>query len=810
MQFSASWLKDFTNPPVSSEQLAHELTMAGLEVESLITVAPPTANIVVGLVREVTPHPNADKLKVCQVDVGAGDLLNIVCGAPNVVPGIKVPCALVGAQLPPAEEGAKPFLIKLSKLRGVESQGMLCAARELKLPDETGGLLILAEDAVIGQDIRTTLNLDDKIFEIKLTPNRADCLSVFGVAREVAAITDTPLQALTFEPVQVECADTLPVNISAPDLCGRFSGRIIRHVNAHVKTPTWMVERLERAGQRSISVLVDISNYVMLAFGQPSHLFDLNKLKGSLEVRWAHPGEQLTLLNGASVALDQTVGVLVDEQGVQSLAGIMGGEHTAVSLDTRDVYLEVAFWQPDSIRGRAQRYRCLSEASHRFERGVDYASTVTQLDYITRLILDICGGQAGPVDDQIINLPTRAPIKLRVARANRIIGVPLSATQITEIFTRLGLPFEFSNDTFLVTPPSYRFDLEIEEDLIEEIARVYGFDNIPARAPVASNAMLAKPSNVRPLHAVRHALAARDYNETLNFSFVEEAWEHDFAGNTQPVRLLNPISSQLSVMRSTLIGSLVQGLRYNLNRKAERIRLFEIGKVFIADATMPAGPLNVAGFAQPLRVAALAYGPVFNDQWGTASRWVDFFDLKGDLEALFAPFELRFVKAEHPALHPGRSASIECDGQTVGWLGELHPRWLQKYDLPKAPVLFEVDAQALTQRLLPKASEGSKFPPVKRDIAVIVDQKIEAQALLDELQKAASEESCQDVQQITLFDVFRPQAESTGEIAAHEKSLAFRITLQNAEETLQDKTIEGAIETLIERLVRVYGARLRG
>ncbi len=784
--------------------------MAGLEVESLNAVAPPTVKIVVGRVREVAPHPNADKLKVCQVDVGADALLNIVCGAPNVVPGIKVPCALVGAQLPPAEEGDKPFMIKLSKLRGIESQGMLCAARELGLPDETGGLLILAEEAPVGQDIRTTLNLDDKIFEIKLTPNRADCLSVFGIAREVAAITDTPLQTPTCDPVEIRCADTLPVKISAPDLCGRFSGRIIRNVNAKAKTPAWMVERIERAGQRSISALVDISNYVMLALGQPSHLFDLNKLQGSLEVRWACQGEQLTLLNGTNITLDQTVGVIADEQGVQSLAGIMGGEHTGVSLDTRDVYLEVAFWQPDSIRGRAQRYRCLSDASHRFERGVDYASTVRQLDTITQLILDICGGDAGPVDDQIINLPKRAPITLRLARANRIIGVLISAEQVKQIFTRLGLPFEFANDVFVVTPPSYRFDLEIEEDLIEEIARIYGFDNIPARAPVAPNVMLAAPNSQRSLHALRHALAARDYNETVNFSFVEEAWEQDFAGNARPVRLLNPIASQFSVMRSTLIGSLVQGLRHNLNRKAERIRLFEIGKVFLPDATTVTDNSGVAGFKQPLRVAALAYGPACAEQWGIASRWVDFFDVKGDLEALFAPFEVRFVKTEHAALHPGRSALIECEGQPVGWIGELHPRWLQKYDLPKAPVLFEVDAHALTQRVLPKTSEGSKFPPVRRDIAIIVDQKIEAQTLLDELQKAALDESCQDVKQITLFDVFRPQAESTSGLAAHEKSLAFRVTLQNAEETLQDKKIDTVMQTLVERLVQVFGARLRG
>jgi phenylalanyl-tRNA synthetase beta chain len=810
MQFPESWLRTFVDPKLSTDELSHALTMAGLEVESQRPAAPPTSKIVVGRVLEVVKHPDADKLNVCQVDAGTGATLNIVCGAPNVAPGIKVPVALVGAQLPPAEEGGAPFAIKLSKLRGVESQGMLCSARELKLSEDHSGLLILPEDAEIGQDIREALNLDDTIFEIKLTPNKADCLSVFGIARETAAITDAPLTPIAIEPVLVTLDETLPVKIAAPQLCGRFSGRVIRGVNARAKTPQWMVERLERSGQRSISALVDISNYVMLELGRPSHVFDLDKIHGGIEVRWGRRGETLKLLNGNTVELDETVGVIADDRQVESLAGIMGGDSTAVSLDTTNIYLEAAFWWPDSIRGRARRYNFSTDAAHRFERGVDYATTVEHIERITRLILDICGGKAGPVDDQAVNLPKREPVTMRVARAQRIIGVSIAADEMAQIFTRLGLAFEFDGETFAVTPPPYRFDIEIEEDLIEEVARIVGFEKIPTHPPVAANEMRATNETRRSIHAIRHALAARDYAETVNFSFVDEQWERDFAGNDNPVRLLNPIASQMSVMRATLIGSLVSVLRHNLNRRAERIRVFEAGRVFLRDPSVPAGELAVEGYAQPKRIGALAYGPVAEEQWGMSTRLVDFFDVKGDVEALFAPRVARFVKAEHPALHPGRGARIELDGREVGWLGELHPRWMQKYDLPHAPIVVEIDAEALMERALPTPTEVSKFPPVRRDIAVVVDQKIEAQALLEAVQKALDEGGYKFVQRVALFDEFRAKSSTSGGLAAHEKSLAFRVTLQDTGGTLQDETVDTVVKTLVDRLARVFGARLRG
>jgi phenylalanyl-tRNA synthetase beta chain len=811
MQFPESWLRTFVDPKLSTDELSHALTMAGLEVESLAPVAPPTTKIVVGQVLEVAKHPNADKLNVCQVDAGTGETLTIVCGAPNVSPGIKVPVALVGAELPPAEAGGAPFAIKLSKLRGVESQGMLCSARELKLSEDHSGLLILPADTPIGQDIRQTLNLDDTVFEIKLTPNKADCLSVFGVARETAAITGAPLHALDMPPAAVTINEILPVKVLAPDLCGRFSGRVIRGVNAHAKTPHWMVERLERSGQRSISALVDISNYVMLELGRPTHVFDLDKIHGGIEVRWGKSGETLKLLNGNTVELDETVGVIADDRHVESLAGIMGGDSTAVSLDTTNIYLEAAFWWPDSIRGRARKYNFSTDAAHRFERGVDYSTTVEHIERISKLILDICGGNAGPVDDQTLNVPTREPVSMRVSRANRIIGVAIGAEEIAQIFTRLGLTFTHDGDTFAVTPPPYRFDIEIEEDLIEEVARIYGFEKIPARPPVATSEMRPTNETKRSIHVLRHAVAARDYAETVNFSFVDAEWEADFAGNTNPVKLLNPIASQFSVMRTTLFGSLISVLRYNLNRRADRIRVFEAGRVFLHDPAIKAGELAIEGFDQPKMIGGLAYGPALEEQWGTKpSRIVDFFDVKGDVEALFAPVVPRFVKAEHPALHPGRSARIEIDGRAVGWIGDLHPRWMQKYDLPHAPVLFEIEAEALMQRALPVPSEVPKFPPVRRDIAIVVDQKVEVQALIDELESARSEPACKHVTRVALFDEFRPKSSTSGGLDAHEKSLAFRVTLQDTGGTLQDETVETAIKTMVERLARVHGARLRG
>ena len=807
MQFSESWLRTMVDPKMTSDELSHLLTMSGLEVEEIEPVAPPFTHIVVGHVLEVAKHPNADRLNVCQVDVGTGTILTIVCGAPNVRAGLKVPCAMIGAVLPPGADG-KPFEIKLGQLRSVESQGMLCSARELKLSEDHGGLLALSDDAPVGQNFRDYYQLNDLKFTIKLTPNKADCLSVLGVAREVSALTGTELKQPTFKTVAVTSKEVLPVKISAPDLCGRFSGRVIRGLNAKAVTPHWMVQRLERSGQRSVSALVDISNYVMLELGRPSHVFDLDKIHGGLDVRWGKVGEELTLLNGNTVKVDEWVGVIADDKQLESLAGIMGGDATAVSLETQNIYLEAAFWFPQAIQGRSRRFNFSTDAGHRFERGVDFATTVEHIERITALLIEICGTsetQVGPIDDQSPNLPTRAPVSLRTARAIKVIGVPLTDAQIADIFTRLGLNFTQESGLFTVTPPSYRFDIEIEEDLIEEVVRVYGFENIPALPPVAASAMLIKPENTRSLFAISHKLAALDYQEVINYSFVEEAWEADFAANLVPIKLLNPIASQMSVMRSTLISSLIANVKYNLNRKVSRVRIFESGAVFLRNEDKQDGPLEVAGFDQPKRVAALAYGAQVEEQWGQAARAIDFFDVKADLEALFAPAVLRFAKIEHPALHPGRSAQVQLGDKVVGFIGELHPRLQQKYELSLAPVLFEVDATALQQRTVPNYRDISKFPAVVRDLAVVVKQHVAVQDLIDIFATEQSDnDACKILQAFVLFDEYHGKG-----LENDEKSLAFRFTLQDTENTLQDNVVDAAMAVLIAAISKLDGAKLR-
>ena len=609
MQFPESWLRAFCNPPLSTQELADTLTMGGFEVESLRPVAPPFTHIVVGEIKHAEQHPNADRLRVCQVDAGQGALLNIVCGAPNARVGIKVPCALVGAQLPPGEDG-KPFVIKTGKLRGVESQGMLCSARELGLSDDHGGLLELAADLPPGQDIRAALDLDDTVFELKLTPNLGHALSVHGVARELSALTGAPLLTPAIARVPASMAEVLPVTISAPDLCGRFSGRVIRHVNTRAATPAWMVDRLARCGQRSVTALVDISNYVMFEYGRPTHIFDLDKIHGGLDVRWGRTGETLKLLNGNTVELDESVGVIADTQAVESLAGIMGGDATAVSDDTQNIYVEAAFWWPDAVAGRSRRYNFGTDAGHRFERGVDPSLTVAHIERITQLIIDICGTpqtQCGPVDDQQPNMPVPQPVTLRVARAAKVIGMPLTQAQCEGVMHRLGLGFTPGDGTLTVMPPPHRFDLRIEADLIEEVARIIGYQQLPETAPLAPIVPRTRSESRRSAFDVRHALADLGYLETINFSFVDEAWERDLAGNANPVRLLNPIASQMNVMRSSLLGSLLDVLKHNVDRRASRLRVFEVGRVFLRDAHVGTTDETVRGVRQPMRVAGLAF-----------------------------------------------------------------------------------------------------------------------------------------------------------------------------------------------------------
>ena len=805
MQFPESWLRTLVNPPIATDELAHRLTMAGLEVEETEPAAPAFSGVVVAHIVEIAPHPDADKLRVCQVDDGSGERLQIVCGAPNAAAGLKVPLARGGAELP---GGMK---IGVAKMRGVQSSGMLCSARELGLSQDHAGLLELPADMVPGQSIREALDLDDTLFTLKLTPNRADCLSILGVAREVAALTGAPLSVPTAAAVPVTLDERLPVKIEAPDLCGRFGGRVIRGVNARAATPEWMKTRLERAGQRSLSALVDISNYVMLELGRPSHVFDLDKIGGDISVRWAREGETLELLNGQTVTLDPKVGVVVAGDQVESLAGIMGGEATSVTLDTQNIYLEAAFWWPQAIAGRARRFKFSSEASHRFERGVDYASIPEHIEFITRLIVDICGGQVGPIDDQIVNLPQRPPVRMRLARCHRVLGVPVTREQVATIFGSLGLDYAVEGDDFIVNPPSYRFDLEIEEDLIEEVARIYGFESIPDVPPMARAKMFSQPEVRRGAHALRRLAAAQDYQEVVNYSFVEADWERDFAGNDNPVRLVNPIASHLSVMRSSLIGGLVANIRHNANRKQSRVRLFELGRVFFRDASAEDGPLQVAGVRQPMKLAGAAWGPAAEEQWGVPTRQVDFFDVKMDVESLFGARgrRLRFEAAAHPALHPGRGARVMLDGKHVGWIGELHPRWAQQADLAHAPVVFELDVDALSEGELPQVRELSRQPVVVRDLALWVDEDVTVQSMLDTVAKAVKADAqLAVVQDARVFDVWRDKAQGSEPVA--EKSLAFRFWLQDTEVTLDEARVADCLARIKEALVAAHGARQRG
>jgi len=797
MQFPESWLRALVNPPLSTDELCHLLTMAGLEVEERRAAAADFSSVVVARVLSTEKHPDADKLKLCKVDTGEHGILQIVCGAPNVVPGMVAPCALVGAKLPGIE-------IRKAKVRGVESFGMMCSARELGMSEDHGGLLALPDDAPIGTDIRQYLNLDDTLITLKLTPNRADCLSLVGIAREVAALTGAPLTLPAIEPVAAANQDTRSVVLDAPDACPRYCGRIVRGVKASAPTPDWMKQRIERCGIRSISALVDVTNYVMLELGQPLHAFDDAELAGAIHVRYPKADEQLLLLNEQTVTPTADTALIADEAKPLALAGIMGGEHSGIADTTTDLFLECAFFTPTAIAGKARALGFSSDASHRYERGVDFELQRRAIERATQLIADICGGQPGPVVEAVspAHLPARQPVRLRTARAVKVLGIPLSAEQIGKLLAGLGTKVERQGDDFVVTPPSHRFDMEIEEDLIEEIARLHGYDNIPAPPPRAQMAMLPLPENRRGAMAVRHLLAERGYFEVVTMSFVEAAWEEEFAGNEKPIQLANPIASQMGVMRTTLIGGLVGVLAANRKRQNERVRVFEIGRVFSRDA---AGQ-PVAGFRQPVRVGGLWAGSALPEQWGAVTRPVDFYDVKGDLEALLGVSRrLTFAKAAHPALHPGRSAKVLLDGQEIGIVGELHPKWVQKYELASlgnaAPVVFEVELDAWLAAAMPAYREVSRFPAVTRDLALTVPKEQPLAPLLDLLRGRAAA----IVSDIRLFDVYQGKGLPEGQ-----KSLAFRIVMQHTERTLEDAEVEAGVAELIEVARKEFGAVLRG
>jgi len=785
LKFSEHWLRQFVDPPLTSEELAHVLTMAGLEVEALDSAAPPFSKVVVAEVVSVERHPDAERLSLCRVNAGLVEQLQIVCGAPNVQPGMRVPCALPGAELPGG------LAIRQAKVRGVESFGMLCSAKELGLAEDAAGLYALAGDAPVGADLREYLDLEDRIFTLKLTPNRADCLSVAGVAREVAAITASSLSLEAARPAQAAIPDEFPVRVIDPAACPLYCGRVVRGVRMDAATPDWMVRCLARSGLRSINPVVDITNFVMLELGQPLHAFDLALLKDAIEVRFARAGEKLLLLNGETAELEPDMLVIADASGPVALAGIMGGDSTSVSSATVDLFLEGAFFEPAVIAGRGRRLGFGSDSAHRFERGVDFGGTRGALERATQLILGICGGVPGPVKEVRGTLPARPPIPLRLERARRLLGLDLDDGQVQMLLRRLHFSFAMDQGVFHVTPHSYRFDLAIEEDLIEELARLHGYDRIPASLPQGPAVMPRAAESYRPAAQLRRMLVARDYQEVINYAFVDASWEADFNGNADPVRLRNPIASQMGVMRSSLIGGLVGRLQHNLAHRQARVRMFEIGCCF-----------SRAGreFAQTERLAALVQGDVHPEQWGLTPRAVDFYDLRGDLEALFWPAVPRFEPAAHPAFHPGKSARVLLDGQPAGWIGEIHPRWQQAYELASPAMVFEVELAPLLERPVPGFSGISRFPPVRRDLALVVDEGIPAQDILD----AAQAEKPPVVSDITLFDVYRGKGLGDGK-----KSLAFRVLLQDTQKTLTDAEVEVAVVQLVQALQARFGATLR-
>jgi phenylalanyl-tRNA synthetase beta chain len=788
MKFSENWLRTFVDPPLSTQALADLLTFGGVEIEGVEPVAPPFAQVVVGEVLSVEKHPDADRLNVCQVNTG-GEPLTIVCGAPNVRAGMRVPTALPGAQLP-------GLTIKVAKVRGVVSNGMLCSARELGLSEAADGLLALSADAAIGASVREVLNLDDRLFDSKPTPNRGDCLSLRGLAREVAALSRAKLNVLDVPAVLAAHEMTPVITLAAPQACPLYCGRLIQAVNVAVVTPQWMVQRLERSGIRSISAVVDVTNYVMLELGQPLHAFDASKITGSIHVRFARAAESLALLNGETRTLSPDYLVIADDARALALAGIMGGAYSAVSDATQSILLESAYFDPDVIAGKSRVLGFGSDSSYRFERGVNFAGAREAMERATRLILDICGGAAGPVTvaESAAHLPQRAGVDLRFARLERVLGVSPGADAVADVFTRLDFAHQTMPGGLRVTPPPFRFDISIEEDLIEEVARIHGYSEIPSLPPVVAAQALPAVETHRAPSRLRSILVSRDYQEVVTYSFVDRAWEQDFCDNASPITLANPIASQMAVMRSSLIGGLISTLAYNLDRRRSRVRVFEIGRCFAAGG-------ESGGYRQPWRVAGAACGTSVTDQWASRPpRPVDFYDVKADVEALFEPRQLVFEAVPHPALHPGKSARILCHGKVVGWMGAVHPRWRQKYDLAVEPVLFEVELQAATAQDLPAHHPVPKFPPIWRDLAVILDENASYQAILD----AVCAEKPQAILEFAVFDIYRGPSIGNGK-----KSLAFRMLLQDTHKTMTDADADSAVSAVLKILQDRFNAKLR-
>lgn len=794
MKFSKSWVDEWIQAKIGAAQMAEQITMAGLEVDSMDPVAGLFSNVVVGEVIECAQHPDADKLRVTKVNVGDAELLDIVCGAPNCRQGLKVAVAKVGAVLP------GDFEIKKAKLRGQPSHGMLCSYSELGIPVDANGIIELPLDAAVGTDLRDYLQLDDVAIEVDLTPNRADCLSIAGLAREVGVLNRCEVTAPDIQNVAPQCEDRYDIVVDAPGACPRYLGRVVKGINLGAETPLWMQEKLRRCGLRSIDPVVDVTNYVLLELGQPMHAFDLAKLSGPLQVRMAVEAEKLVLLDGNEVSLRSDTLVIADAKGPLAIAGIFGGKDSGVSTETVDVLLECAFFSPLAIKGRARSYGISTDSSHRFERGVDSQLQRKAMERATALLINIAGGTPGPIVEAVTEsrLPVAESVRLRREKLTRVIGIAFDDAIVSDILTRLGFEVTLVADGWLARAPSWRFDIAIEEDLIEEVARIYGYNNIPNLPPVAHLNMIERLEADLPLKRVRDLLVDRGYQEAITYSFVEPKAMALLFPDCDPLVLPYPISADMSAMRVSLWPGLISAVVYNQNRQQGRVRLFESGLRFIKDQSAE------NGIRQESLLAGVITGNLADEHWGIPSRGADFFDMKGDVEALLELTGERehfsFVRAEHSALHPGQSAQILRDGVPVGWIGVIHPNVEKKLGLKSKVVLFEVEQSALLKAKIPLAGEISRFPANRRDLALVVDQEIAAADVLSLVKKIGGNQ----LVGINLFDIYQGQGIPEGK-----KSLAISLVLQDTLRTLEEKEISETISNVVEGLRNEFNASLR-
>jgi phenylalanyl-tRNA synthetase beta chain len=790
MQISEAWLRSYVNPSISSEKLIEQLTMAGLEVGSVEPAAAIFSGVVVGEVLSIQQHPDADRLRICQVDVGQEESLQIVCGASNVRVGLKIPAALCGAVLP------GNFNIKKSKLRGVESLGMLCSEKELGLAADANGLMELSSDAPVGIDIRDYLSLNDFIIEVDLTPNRADCLCVEGLAREVALLNKMDWSITKVNKTVIGHQDTLKVTVEDTTACPRYLGRLIKDVNPKAITPLWMQERLRRSGLRSLGPLVDVTNYVLLELGQPLHVFDANKLSGDITVRRAKTNESLLLLNNEVVTLDNEALVIADDQKALALAGVMGGNDSAVSDVTQSLFLECAFFTPLAIAGKARRYGLHTDSSHRFERGVDATLQDRAIDRATQLIIDIAGGSAGPITvvSTQENIPKRSSVLLRRQKIEKILGINFTDEYIVDLFQRLGMTIQAEAEGWQVVPPGFRFDIGIEADLIEEIARIYGYNNLPRSSLSMRSELTTATETLLDIDRVKDLLVDRGYQEAITYSFVDEDIQKNVIPNDELIRLKNPISSEMAVMRTTLWCGLLKAALYNTNRQQTRVRLFESGLRFVKQ--------NGETHQQKM-LAGLVLGTAYSEQWTEKSRKVDFYDVKADIQAMFAlaGCEVNFHSATHVSLHPGQTAQIvTLDGQIIGWLGMLHPNLEKKLGFDTQVFLFELDQNIMLNKRISVFKSLSKYPSVRRDLALIVDEVITASEIINCVKKSTGPV----LQDVIIFDVYRGKGIEEGK-----KSMALSLVIQDDTQTLTDSEIDAIVSRLLLLLANEKNAKLR-